>query len=306
MFIKVPKSFFVRSMAKGDTKFLKSHRTFGNINIRADVSYKSDEIQGHKLDIIYPAEYSNGITILLIHGGGYIYGWKEASHVFASYFVSKGFTVVVMNYRLADHKQGITFKEQIHDIFWCLNFLRKYRTYYKLDTDHLCLMGDSAGGHLAIMTDIIYNDKEAQDFFGIKNLPDVKIKCVCTNSPMYDYPAMLEMAKKICSKKLVKDLFSSDYKNEYYIEHCSSRYYFKKKIKLEPIFANTSLHDFFNSQTYTLKRDCDELKCYDLDYFCEMSPDKKIGHVYNHFIFDKEGKYCNDRMIEFMLKNVKN
>lgn len=306
MFIKVPKFVFTKSMEKGDAKLLKNVRTFGNINIRGDVSYKNDKIREHKIDIIYPAENSNGITILNIHGGAYISGYKEGSQVFASYFASKGFTVINMNYRLADHKKGIGLVQQVHDVFWCLNFLRQYRTYYKLDTDKLCLMGDSAGGHLALLTEIIYKCKEAQDFFGIKNLPDVNISCVCTNSPMYDLKPLLEIAKKICTKNLIKDIFSSNYKDSDFLNRCSVKYYFEKKLDLVPIFASTSLQDYFNSQTYELKRDCDELGCYNLEYFCETSPDKRIGHVYNHFIFDKEGKICNDKMIEFLLKNTKN
>ena len=104
---RVGRKFFINMMYRNDAKRLKGKRTFGNINVRADVSYFEDKIKEHKLDIIYPAENSNGITILYIHGGSYIYGYKEYSSIFTSYFVSKGFTVVAMNYRLADHKHDI-------------------------------------------------------------------------------------------------------------------------------------------------------------------------------------------------------
>ncbi len=300
---KVNRRFFCRLMARNDKKRLKGLHPFGNINVRADVSYFDDGIREHKLDIIYPAKDSNGITLLYIHGGSYIYGYKEASEIFTSYFASKGFTVIAMNYRLADYKHGINLVNQLHDVFICLDFLRKNRIYYKLNIDKFAIMGDSAGGHLSLLTAICYHDEEAREFFGIKKLPDLDIKCYALNSPMYDMRPLLSNGERYLNKKVLKDIFTENYKNEEYLFKLSPRYYFNKGLKIEPLLVTTSLQDAFKSQSELMRKDQEKL-LFDMEYDLCMSPDKKIDHVYNHFVFDKEGKECNDKMIDFIIKHT--
>lgn len=298
----INKWIYVQLMKQNDNKLFKKQKTFGNINIRADVQYVLDGEREHRLDIVYPAENSNGKTILYIHGGSYIYGYKEVSIIFTSYFASQGFTVVAMNYRLADAKKGVTIKEQIEDVFSVLEFMRKNRVYYNFNTENMAIMGDSAGGHLSLLTNIIFHSDECREYYGIKKLPDVKIKCYALNSPMYDYPALVPQAVKILTKSLIKDIFSTQFEDKEYLKLNSPRYYMRKsKLDLEPIFASTSYHDFYNQQTLRLDKDAKELG-YNVDMLYEASYDKNIGHVYNHFVFENEGKVCNDKMIEFINK----
>ena len=303
MIIKVSHKLLIHFMKSGDKKFMKTHKTFGNINVKKDVQYIPDGTWAHRLDIVYPAENSNGVTLLCIHGGAYVHGGKDETLIYASYFASRGFTVVVMNYRLASAKEKISLKEQIHDVFYCLEFIRQNRVYYKLDTDRFAIIGDSAGGHLSLLTNIIYHDEEARQYFGINRLPDILPKCYALNSPMFDYPSLIKYSRKYMSNKGMKNIFSVNYKDPDYQRFNSPRYYFHKKLDLEPFFASTSLHDFYRFQTVLLIKDYKELG-YNFEYIDEQSPDKKIGHVYNHFVFENEGKYCNEKMIEFILKHV--
>ena len=293
-------------MKKQDDALARKQKTFGNINVRKDVQYVSDGEREHRLDIIYPAENRNGITILYIHGGSYIYGYKEAGLIYSSYFVSKGFTVVSMNYRLTSTKTGITLKEQVQDVFSCLNFLKENRVYYNLDTDNMAIMGDSAGGHLSLLTNIIFHDEEARKYYGIDELPDVNIKCYALNSPMYDYVFLAHPTNtKILTKGLLKDIFSINYLDQEYLRMNSPRYYFNKGgLNLTPMLVTTSVQDMFNSQSQRLNKDNEKLG-YDIAYFEEKNPDKKLAHVYNHFIFDREGEYCNNLMIDFINKHTR-
>ncbi len=303
MVFKVGRKLYINLMRKNDKKRLAGLRTFGVTNTRADVSYFEDDLKEHKLDIIYPATGGNGITILYIHGGSYIYGYKESSAIFTSYFVSKGFNVIAMNYRLANHKEDISIMNQVHDVFLALDFIRKNRVYYKINTEKFAIMGDSAGGHLALLTNIIYHDKEAQNFFKIKKLPDIKISCYSLDSPMYDLIPLRDGSLKMLKKSLIKDMFTKEYRNDEYLMKLSPRYYIKKDLDLTPMFINTSLHDYFKSQSELLNREHSSLK-YPLEYYVCESPDKKIDHVYNHFVFDKEGQVCNDKIIDFILRHV--
>ena len=301
---KLPLNFAKRNMASGEKKFNDSHRSYGNYNVKKDLSYVDDELRGHKLDIYTPVSNWNGITLLTIHGGGYVHGWKETNSVYISWFVNQGFSVVSMNYRLASAFDEVAVPEQIQDVFAVLKFIENHWKEYGISKDKLCLMGDSSGGHLALMTDIIYHDKEAQDFYRIEKLPNVKIRAVALNSPMYDYKEVVKLGKKLLSKRACKEMFSKNYLDEDYVRLNSPRYYFKKKLPLEPLFANSAAKDYFSSQTRLLHKDAVELN-YDLEYIFEAVADKRVGHVYNHFILDdEEGLRCNNAMVKFFIKNT--
>ena len=55
MIIKVPLSIFKSIMKKGDIKFYKTHRSFGDFNVIKDLSYVDDDNPYHKLDIMSPS-----------------------------------------------------------------------------------------------------------------------------------------------------------------------------------------------------------------------------------------------------------
>ena len=121
------------------------------------------------------------------------------------------------------------------------------------------------------------------------------------NSPIFDYEFLIRESSKYLSKKGMKNIFSINYKDPTYQKMNSPRYYFNKGIELSPMFVSTSLHDFYRIQSVLLNKDATKLG-YNLEFLDEQSADKKIGHVYNHFVFENEGKVCNEKMIEFVLK----
>ena len=104
MYIKVPLNLILHFVRKGDEKYLKNHRTFGNFSLIKDLTYKTSDSSFHKLDIIAPVlNHENGILLFSVHGGGYVYGDKKYNSIFHSYFADKGFTIISTNYRLIDN-----------------------------------------------------------------------------------------------------------------------------------------------------------------------------------------------------------
>ena len=170
--------------------------------------------------------------------------------------MSKGFNVVVPNYRLADRDNDVTLKDMVLDCYEVLKFIEKHHLYYGLDLSNLFVMGDSAGGHISLLIDAIFNDEEAREFFGIKELLQSKVKGYALNSPMYDYPMLIEKSKKLFSKRNLKVFYSKDYLNEDYIKHLNPRYYFNKGMKVDPLFVSNSYNDFFRTQSYICNKDC--------------------------------------------------
>lgn len=298
---KLPLGIAVSNMEKGDIKFCKSHKTFGNFNIKKDLSYIVDERRSHKLDIYTPAEYSNGITLFYVHGGAYVYGWKEYHQVFVSWFVSKGFTMVVPNYRLGQKDGSISFMDQISDLLEALKFVEENKVYYGIKTDNLFLVGDSAGGHMCMMLEVLLKDKKVQAYYNLKEVPKFNIKGIALNSTMYDYRGVVAQAKSMLFKKGCRWMFSKKYLDDEFIKMNDPRQHYQSGFKPVPLFASTSAHDYFNNQTLRLKRDADKLGI-NLTYLFEASPRKEIGHVYNHFVFTDEGLKCNEMMEEFFYK----
>ena len=303
--IKAPLSIFIKSMKKGDEKFNNNHRTFGNFNVKKDLNYLSDGEKSHLLDIMTNPEKRNGITLFYVHGGGYAHGYKEHHRVFTSWFVNEGFDVVSINYRLAKRDGSISVMDQVKDALSALDFIEKNQHRYGITTKNLFLVGDSAGGHICLLLNLLFNNKEIQDYYKIESLPNVEIKGIALNSTMYDFEFVRKQALSLLTKRSVKWMLSSQYKDDEFIKKNNPRYYFKNGFRPVPLFASTSYRDYFNSQTIRLKNDCEKFNI-PLDYLFEPSTNKKVAHVYNHFCFEmEEGKRCNNRMVEFFIKNSK-
>ena len=302
MLIKINPLFARKVISKGNEKFIKSHKTFGNFSVKKDLAYIEDGDPMHMLDVLSPVlNHENGIVLFYIHGGGYYYGRKEHNQIFNSWFVNQGFTVVSINYRLIDPKNNISIYDQVQDIFAALKYVSDNRHNLRLNMDKFCLLGDSAGGHLALLTDIIYRSKEAQEYYSLKSLPKVEIKCLGLNSTMYDFAKLFDFSGKYFSKRGKKYIFSNRCDEEGFLEKNSPRHYIKAGVRPSPIFNSTSYTDQLKDQSFYLKHDAEKYGLQFTHYF-EPKHDKKLGHVFNHFNFEDEGKKCNDAMISFFKK----
>lgn len=304
---KIPLSIAVSAMFRGDTKFNKTHKTYGNFNIKKDLNYLGveEDDDSHKLDIYTNPEKRNGITLFYIHGGGYVYGNKETHKIFISWFTNQGFDVVSINYRLGQKDGTISIEEQVEDAFNALKFIEENKNHYGIKTDNLFLVGDSAGGHIALLLEILMNNKELQEHYQIRDLPNVKIKGVALNSTMYDFSLVVSQSRKMLTKRGCRWMLSKRYLDPEFVRINNPRYYYQNGYKTPNLFASTSYHDYFNSQTLRLERDSKEFNI-PIDYLFESSTNKEIGHVYNHFCFEnEEGKRCNNAMLEFFNKYSK-
>ena len=115
-----------------------------------DIPYIGNENPRQTLDITYPtvgeAPYK---TIVVIHGGGWKYGNKQAETL-APIFqaITQGYAVVSVNYRLSDE---VVWPKPLHDVKAAIRHLRAKAADYNLDTKNIVVWGSSAGGHIAMM-----------------------------------------------------------------------------------------------------------------------------------------------------------
>ena len=106
----------------------------------------------HIMDIFSPKEIDeNKPTILIIHGGAWQFGRKEHIGQIQRYLLKEGFVSYSINYRLVSRKKGITYREQLDDVAHAVQQFKEFADKANIPYRGLVVLGESAGGHLALM-----------------------------------------------------------------------------------------------------------------------------------------------------------
>lgn len=102
-----------------------------------------------KLDLyVNEAKDKKQISLIIIHGGGWIKGSKDQETEFATKFVTLGYDVVVPDYRLAPPNFYPAPQEDIEHVYqWTLN---------NFPDNQIATIGSSAGGTMAVELAIKY------------------------------------------------------------------------------------------------------------------------------------------------------
>jgi acetyl esterase/lipase len=94
--------------------------------------------------------------LLYIHGGGWQGLNRSVRNLNIMPYIDKGYAVVNIDYRLLDQSP---FPACIADCRYALNWIYENAVKYKFDTTRIVVSGESAGGHLALMTGFLKEDK---------------------------------------------------------------------------------------------------------------------------------------------------
>lgn len=123
-----------------------------------DITYNTVNNQQLKLNLYQNKKSGLRPTLIVIHGGGWIKGSKDAGDepFFTPYF-DWGFSVVNINYRLASSALA---PAAVEDSICALRWVIRNAAKYNLDTKKIVLTGFSAGGHLSLTTGTIPNVAE--------------------------------------------------------------------------------------------------------------------------------------------------
>lgn len=87
-------------------------------------------------------------AVVCLFGGGWISGSRTGMRSFIQYLAGYGYVAVAPTYRLAPQ---YPFPAAVADVRQCVRWLRRNAKEYNIDPDHIGAMGQSAGGHLALM-----------------------------------------------------------------------------------------------------------------------------------------------------------
>lgn len=153
-----------------------------------DIPYVDDGDRAHLLDIYLPTSAidrgGNSLPVFVdIHGGGFIYGYKDLNRNFNTHLAALGFAVVSLSYRLAP---AATLCDQLADVQSALNWLHDHIDEYPVDPDRIFLTGDSAGAALAMLTLAISRSTDAAAAFHIDKAAPVNFRGAALVSGAFD------------------------------------------------------------------------------------------------------------------------
>ncbi len=138
------------------------------VSIEKDVAYLG-EGRTEKADLYLPskvidadraARLSQRPGVIIIHGGGWATGDKGAAREIniGTTLASQGYVCMSINYLLQPKEGPRIWPRNLHDCKTAVRWLRANSSKLQLDTEHIGVIGGSAGGHLALMLGL--TDKE--------------------------------------------------------------------------------------------------------------------------------------------------
>ena len=151
------------------------------VEIISNLSYKNDGDSYHNFDIYYGnSKYKPLPTIIVVHGGGLVYGTKELDKNIGIYFAQNGFNVANINYRLLP---DVTLPDQIKDVADAFSYIYENFSKLKLNRDKIFILSDSAGSLLSLAAFALMKDEKIRKIFGVHPL-DFDISAMAHISPM--------------------------------------------------------------------------------------------------------------------------
>lgn len=150
------------------------------------VLYKKESFGGVDCQITLPSEPKDEHILMYIHGGGFVAGSAAATKGYTSMLAAfSGRQVIAPEYRRAPDSP---FPAGVNDCF------EVYKAVIvKYPESRIVLLGDSAGGNLALVTALQAIDK------GIK-----KPVCVITHSPVVDFSGSVDRTGRTIQDAIVK------------------------------------------------------------------------------------------------------
>jgi acetyl esterase/lipase len=115
-----------------------------------DVQYAQIEGQGVELSVYRNSDIAKrSPAVVYVHGGGWSGGSRTENSELFNWLNGQGYTVFSVDYRYANDSYA-SWQDAPSDVVCALAWLNKHADAQQIDGDNVAIMGDSAGGQLAL------------------------------------------------------------------------------------------------------------------------------------------------------------
>lgn len=262
-----------------------------------NIPYTDDDNKYHLIDLYYPENTTEQLPVIIdIHGGGWMYGDKELNKIFCLNLAKRGFAVFNISYRLVP---DVTVNEQLYDCGLALKWIGENgKNYSVCDMNNIMLVGDSAGGQLAVYSALIMSSKQLRQIFHVDDY-NMELTTLTLISPVayMNKPVFGLYTKKMWGKNYKKN-------ETYRYMNLDSML---KAGKLPPTFLVTSSGDSVaHKQTLTAYKD---IKIYNNDTVIsdyEKFDGEDLPHVFSVvYPESKAGSRNIDEYTDFFRKYIR-
>ncbi len=147
-----------------------------NVEAIKNIEYKNIHGRSLQLDIYRPRGLTKPAPLLVfIHGGGWRGGDRADYLVYLTYFAKLGYVTATISYRFL---KVAPYPACVEDILDARDFLYQNGEKYSYDPDRICLIGGSAGAHLAMLAAFGWKKKDSVTNKLASNASKLKIKAV--------------------------------------------------------------------------------------------------------------------------------
>src|SRR2546425_4050472 len=142
-------AFIASAAAQAPPNVQSTVALFQNVRTVANVVYLRANGWEGKLDVYAQRTQTSTPVVIYIHGGGWVRGTKDGSVLSALPYLAMGYSVVNVEYRLADVSLA---PAAIEDCRCALRWGGAHAEDYNVDPDRIVVSCASAGGHLPLTT----------------------------------------------------------------------------------------------------------------------------------------------------------
>ena len=119
--------------------------------------YPEATLEGYLLDCeISLGQETNRPAILVLPGGGYLYCSPREGEPVALSYAARGFHAFVLRYSVARQAAGFT---PLKEVSWAIGYIRENAESWYIDPEKIAVCGFSAGGHLALSSGLLAENK---------------------------------------------------------------------------------------------------------------------------------------------------
>lgn len=250
-----------------------------------DIAYGPKE-KWNLLDVYLPRKRGKKVpTIISIHGGGWVYGTKETYQFFGLSLAKNGFAFVNFNYQLAPE---VEFPGELDDVNRAMHWVATHGSEYHLDLDNIFIIGDSAGGQMAMQYLTILTNDDFRQKFGYEK-PNFIVRAAAINcgAAFLNLPGMIEGAPQAYFTDNVLETKKDMLETEEYITQ-----------DIPPLLLTTANQDFIRDCTVRLDG---FLTAKHINHVFRSygTAEEPKAHVFNYNVKDPVATKCNLEILDF-------